>query len=158
VLLVGGFVRLGVPGFEDRGRVVAEQLAHGDATGLVWCLEFAVDESVVEPGGGGIGGSGSVKNVRRASPVDGAEAHGAGFAGGVEITMIELEGFEALASFADGDDFGVGGGVVGGSNAIDAGGDECAVLGDDRGKGPAAVADVFESESDGLAHEVDWHW
>ena len=155
--LVRSSVGFGAPGLEDGVGFVAEKFAHGNAASLMGDLKFAVDEGVVKSCGGGIGGGGSVENARGPSPVDGAEAHGAGFAGGVEVAMIELEGFETLASFADSDDFGVRGGVIGGGDPVGPGGDERAILGDDRGKGSAAVADVFKSEGDGLAHEVEGH-
>ena len=52
----------------------------------------------------GIGGGGGVENFSGSSPVNGAETHGAGLAGGEEFAVIELKGFEALAGVADGDE------------------------------------------------------
>src|SRR5689334_23125630 len=101
--------------------------------------EFAVDEGVVEARGGGVGGSGGVENFGWARPIDGAEAHRTGFAGGEKLAVIELKRFEPLAGFTNGNDFGVGGGVVRGSDAVGAGGDESAILGDDCGERAATI-------------------
>ena len=154
---IGGFVGFGSPSAEDGDGFFAEELVHGNAAFVMRDGNFAVDEGVVETCGSGIGGSGGVEDLRWTSPINCAETHGAGFAGGEEFAVIELKGFEALAGFANRNDFGVGSGVVGSGNTISTCGDEGAAFGDDGSERAAAVADVFKSERDGLAHEVECH-
>lgn len=110
---------------------------HGDGAGFGGECDFAVDEAIVEAGGRGLLlGVGEVDAIE-ASPVDGAETHGAGLATGVEFGAGELEGVEVAAGFADGEDFGVGGGVVGASDGVGGFGDDDAVFDDDRAEGTA---------------------
>src|SRR5580698_3704075 len=67
-------------GFDPRGeagpRFVAEQLRRRQfAFGRVFA-EFRVEEGVVEPGPGGVGGAATEINSVEARPVRGGEAHG----------------------------------------------------------------------------------
>lgn len=118
-------------------------------------LELFINEGVIEPGAGGIGSGGSVKDAGGARPIDCTQAHGAGFAGAIEITTGELKIVKNMAGFADGDDFGVGGGVICGGNAIRALGDHPAVLDDERRERATATgANIFDGERDGTAHEI----
>ena len=141
------FVGLGQPGLENGVGFVAEELVHGDAALVGWNGELAIDEGIVEAGGRGVSGRGGEGDLGRASPVNGTKAHWAGFAGGEQFTVIELKGFETFAGFADGDDFGMGGGVVGGRDAVDTCGNEGAILCNDGRERAAAIADVFEARA-----------
>src|SRR5690242_12155009 len=95
-----------------------EKLFHGNFAAADGEGDFAVDEIIVEGDAGRICAGVSVKDSSKTRPVNGGEAHGAGFATGVEIAVVELKGFEAFAGFANGDDLGVGGWVVGGGDLI----------------------------------------
>ena len=106
-------------------------------------FNLVVEEGVVEAGGGGIGGGVAVEDGVAARPVERGEAHGAGLATGVDLAAGELEGAERRAGGADGDDLGVGGGVVGGGDQVDAGGDDLAVAHDDRAEWAAAPEVTF---------------
>jgi hypothetical protein len=110
-------------------------------------IEFVVNEGVVESRGGGIACAAGVENARGSGPVDRTQTHRTRFAGGVEVAAVELEGGELRAGGADGDDFGVGGGVVGGGDAVDAFDEDFFIADDEGGEGAAAVADVFESRA-----------
>jgi hypothetical protein len=116
-------------------------------------IELVVDEGVVESRGGGIACAAGVENARGSGPVNCTQTHRTRLAGRVEVAAVELECGEVRAGGANGDDFGVGGGVVGGGDAIDAFGEDLCVAGDDGSEGAAAVADVFECEGDGALHE-----
>lgn len=110
-----------------------------------------VKVGVVEAGGGGFELGGSVVDAVQAGPEDGAEAHGTGFATGIDFAAGEVVGVEFRGGAADGGDFGVGGGVVGGGYEIGAFSDQFPGLNDDGAEGPAAVVDVFDGERDGAA-------
>src|SRR5215470_20351699 len=105
--------------------------------------ELAVDESVVETGGCGIGSRRGIENLRRTRPIDGPEAHGTRLTGGEKFAMIQLKKLQTLASLANSHNFGVGGGIARGCDAVGPCRDQSAVFGDDRGERPAAIADVF---------------
>ncbi len=143
---------------EGTQRIRMEQLRDGETSVTGRAAEFFVDEGVVKAGGGSIGGGGGVEDTVRASPVDRAEAHGARFAGRVEIAAGQLETAEDAAGLANGLDFSVGGRVVGGGNAVGAFGDDLAVLNDQSGEG-ATVAGVhiFDGEGDGALQEWFGH-
>ncbi len=53
-----------------------------------------------------------VDQLRDASPIDGAHAHGAGFAGGVEGRLRQVKLSDGFAGRSDGEYLRVGGGVV----------------------------------------------
>jgi len=135
-----------------------EQLRDGETAGTGRAAEFFVDEGVVEVSGGSIGGGGGVEDTVRASPVERAEAHGARFAGRVQIAAGQLEVAKNAAGLANGLDFGVGGRVVGGCDAVGAFGDDLAVFNDQSGEG-ATVAGVhiFDGEGDGALQEWYGH-
>ena len=136
-------------------RLFAEELVHGDAAVRAWASEFGIDEGVVEASAGGIGGSGGVEDASGTSPVDGAEAHGARLASAVEIATGKLEIAQDVAGLADGDDFGVGGGIVGGGDAVGTFSDDAVAFDDESGERAAAAGtDVFDGECDGATHEA----
>ena len=64
-----------------------------------------------------------------------------------------MEGGEDSAGFANGYDFGVGGGIIRGGDAIGAFGEDAAVFGDDRAERAAAGAQVVERKGDGSTHK-----
>jgi hypothetical protein len=64
-----------------------------------------------------------------------------------------LEGGEDSAGFANGYDFGVGGRIIRGGDAIRAFGEDLAVFGDDRTERASAGVQVVERKGDGSSHE-----
>lgn len=127
------------PGLERAQRVGLGELRDGEAASVGRTAEFVVDEGIVETSSGGIGSGGSVENMFRTRPIDCAEAHGARFAGSIEIAPGQLEAVEDATGLADGFDFGVGRRIVGGRNAINGFGDDLAAL-YNKGSEGAALA------------------
>lgn len=75
---------------------------------------------------------------------DGAGAHGAGFEGDVEARVFETPGTAAGGGGGDGDDFGVGGGVLEGFALVVAFADDAVLVHDDAADGHfAGVAGAF---------------
>src|SRR6266849_11187394 len=94
-------------------------------------FQFIVDESVVEARRGGIRGSARVKDARRACPINCALAHWARLTSRVEVASGNLKIIQIAAGLANGDDFGVRGGVVGRSDTVRSFGDHAAVFHDE---------------------------
>ena len=143
------------PDAETGQRLVAQQLRHGQLAVGQGSVQLLVNELVVEADGGGIGLGIAVENPARPGPLNGPQAHGAGFATSVEVAAIELEGAQLLAGFADGIDFGVAGGVVGAGDLVEAAGDDCAVFHHHRAEGAAVPGLHFiNRQANGFAHEL----
>jgi MoxR-like ATPase len=115
---------------------------------------LAIELGIVKAGGGCVGLSGGEPDLIEAGPEDGAEAHGAGLATGVDFAAGEVVVLQGGGGVADGGDLGVGGGVKGGRDEIDAFGEELSVADDDGAEGPAAGGDVGGGERDGAAEPV----
>ena len=94
--------------------------------------ECVIEVDVVEAGFGGIFNTKSIVDAIDACPVDCAEAHRAGLAGGVDFAASEFEVAELVAGVADGGDFAVGGGVVIAEDLVPAFADDFAIADDDR--------------------------
>jgi len=79
--------------------------------------------------------------VADACPVDGADAHGAGFCAGVEGAIGELRRGEVTADQGAGEAFGMLGGIAFGWDCVVAGGDEdlAVLVGDEGAEGMGAV-------------------
>src|SRR5512139_3063942 len=97
---------------------VAQMLLHGDVALRGREHDLLVDLHVVEADGGGVFAVGGVDDAFDVGPAGGGEAHGAGFAVDVKSAAGEVEFVELCASGADGDDFGVGGGIAIGDDAV----------------------------------------
>jgi hypothetical protein len=94
---------------EDLATFVGEE-AGGD-------FDFVVELGVVHDGedraaGSGFGVGGGVDEAGDSGVEDRSGTHGAGFEGGVEGAVFKAVVAEMLASFAEGYDFGMGGGVA----------------------------------------------
>jgi len=61
-------------------RLVAQQLCHGNGARLGRLCDFLINEVIVKLDVGGVGFGVGVVNVPKAGPVNGGQAHGAGFA------------------------------------------------------------------------------
>ena len=93
--------------------------------------------------GAGFGIGCGVDEAGDAGVEDGAGTHGAGFESDVEgaafvIFVQQTVIFEGAAGVAEGDDFGVGGGVVVAEDAVLAAGDDLALVDDDGADGDFA--------------------
>ena len=117
-------------------------------------FQFAVDEGVVETDFGGVlGGIGEI-DARKTGPVDGAKAHGTGFARSVEFAIFQFEDAQFVASATNGNDFGVGGWIIGLSDLICAFGDDLAISHDHGAKrATAAGLKRVDRELNGPFHE-----
>lgn len=119
-----------------------------------WYVDLFVNERVVETRFRGFVAGIRIKDPVGSRPVDGAEAHGAGFAAGVDVTAGELEGAQAAAGIANGDHFGVGGRVVGRGHAVGATADDLSVLDDHTTERPTLVGGgTVPGERDRFLHE-----
>jgi hypothetical protein len=114
----------------------------------------AIDQRVVKADLRGIGiGVGEI-NAGEPGPVDGSQAHGTRLAGSVDLAAFKIEDAKFLAGIANGADFGMRGGIVGGSNLIRAFGNNRAVFHNDRAEGATASrVDVIDRELNGAGHE-----
>ena len=119
--------------------------------------QLVVDECVVEAGVGRVCRNPGVENPRRPRPVDRANTHGAGLAGGVEFAAFQLKFVECAASFTNGDDFGVRRRIIRRRYAVRAFGNDVPIFDHDAAERAATRADIFESERDGAANEFCRH-
>ena len=109
--------------------------------------------------GAGFGVAAGVDEARETGLDEGAGAHGAGFEGDVHDAVEETPVVDGLASLAHGDDFGVGGGVVLGFAAVEAGADDFGsrvgrVVEDEGADGDFVLGGGFLGELERLAHPV----
>ena len=103
-------------------------------------FDAVVESGVVDDGedgsaGAGFGVGGGVDEARDAGVEDGSGAHGAGLEGAVEGGAFEAVVVEREAGGAEGDDFGVGGGVRGGDDGVVTAAYDFAVEGEDCADG-----------------------
>ena len=117
--------------------------------------EFAIEKGIVESGASGIGGAAAVIDGIEARPVGRGQAHGAGFATGVEFAAGECECAQRLAGGADGVDLAVSRGVVGRGDGVRALADDLAFAHNESAKGTAfAGHHVLGGEGDGAAQKL----
>ena len=100
-----------------------------------WVIEDAQDRAA----GSGFGIGGSVDEAGEAGVENGSGTHGTGFEGGVKSAVFEAVVFEGEAGFAEGYDFGVGGGVGVAEDSVLASADDLVVVDDDCAYGDFAV-------------------
>ena len=147
-------VRFFLPFAEGLHSFVAHELLCGNRAFADGPLYFFVDEFVAEIDVLCVLLCVGEADAADASPVDGAEAHGAWFAGGVDGAAFELEGMYFLAGGSYGRDFGMSCRVVVGRDSVDAGSYHFSVAHDDGSEGAAAIGYVVDAQVDGLLHEV----
>jgi len=124
---------------EQRAALFGEQ-AGGDFDAVVKLR--VVDDGEYGAAGAGLGVGRGVDEACDAGVEDGAGAHGAGFEGDVEgaaggVLRQAVVG-EVARGLAQGDDLGVGGGVVVAEDAVLAAGDDLVLVDDDRADGDLA--------------------
>ena len=116
-------------------------------------FQFAIDESIVESCVGSIVLRGGIEEMGESCPIDGAQTHGARFAGSIDVASLEVEIVQLCGSRTNGLHFGMGCGVAVGRYAVDAFGQDFAVSGNDGAKRSSAVAHVFEGQVNGPLHQ-----
>src|SRR5208337_3132256 len=109
--------------------------------------DFAVDQRVVKADLRGISIGVAEINAGEPGPVDRSQAHGTRLAGSVDLAAFKVEDAKFLAGVANGADFGMRRGIVGGSYLICAFGYDCAVFHDDRAEwATASRVDIIDRE------------
>src|SRR6056297_1604674 len=87
-------------------------------------------------------------------PVDRAQAHGTGFAGGIELTAREVVGFQLLCSLPDNQYFGVGRWIVHAGNPVPGPGNDLPVLYQQGGKRSAPGIDILARHLQRTTHKL----
>ena len=114
-----------------------------------------IQEGVVEADLGGLVAGVGVDEAVEPCPVDGGEAHRAGFATGVDGRPLQAEIGETGAGAADGDDFGMGGRVAGCRDLVTAFADDDPVFHHHRAERAAGAAvHPLSGEFDGTGEET----
>src|SRR5579885_1686588 len=129
---VRNFVGFIQPFLEHRAALRQGQMDEGNAAAEDGLAELAIDGVVVEADRGGIGPRVGVVDAVEPRPVDGPQAHGTGLAAGIEIAAREAEAAGRPAGFADRDDLGMGGRIVGRGHPVEALGDHGPGADDER--------------------------
>ncbi len=118
--------------------------------------EFLVKEFVGEACSGGIMTVGRKENFPDLGPVESGHTHGAGFATRVENAVLESVAAEVFGCVAEGDDFRVSGGVVGGQHPIPASCDDRAVLNNDGAERTAlSLLHSLNSKGEGFLEKTE---
>ncbi len=129
-------------------------MLHGDATFGEAAGQFVVQLVVAEADGRRFGAAVGKDDAADSCPIGGGEAHRAGFAGGVEGAVAQVEVAEGGTGHADGGDFGMGGGVLAADDAVPAFADDLAVVHDDGAKRAAiAFLAALAGQFDGAGEE-----
>jgi hypothetical protein len=90
----------------------------------------------------------------RPGPINGSQAHGAGFTGGVDLTAFQLKAVEVLAGIPDGYYLGMSCGVVGGSDPVIASPHYLISFHHNTAKGPPFITfHSLSGKGNGLHHE-----
>lgn len=147
------------PCTESCKRFITHDLDRGDTAMQVRFLQFVVQESIVKSDFSSIlGGIGEI-NPRKVSPIDCAETHGTGFAGGIELAILQVKYAQIRAGLPDGEHLRMSGRIIGRSDSIHALGDDLAVSYDYRPKRPASSRiDTVDGELNGSCHEGVAHF
>ena len=105
--------------------------------------EFIVEEIVIKACVAGISGCCAVVDNSETCPVAGGEAHRAGLATGVELTIDEREIADSFCGGTNSINLSVSRGVVRCGNCVDAFSDDFSIAHDDSGKRPATPEVTF---------------
>ena len=112
-------------GGEEGGEKLGAMVGHYAGGDLDSVIEADVGAELVEGlDGAGFGVGGAVDQAGDAGVDNGAGAHGAGFEGDGEGGVLETPVAQLAGGLADGEDFGVGGGVFVEDSAVVGGGDD----------------------------------
>jgi hypothetical protein len=119
---------------------------------------LTVDKRILEADTGRVLLGGRIKNSSRPCLIWGAHAHGAGLAIRVNVTPREPGVSQSEASLPDGNDFRVGGGIVGRRDLIGSASYDFSALHNQGGKRPTfTVSGIFQGELYHSRHESVWH-
>jgi hypothetical protein len=133
---------------------LAHHLNHGNLALGVRLGDFCIDSGIIKADFRSVRCEIAKVNSVNPSPVDCAQAHWAGFAGGIEVTAPEFEIVKFLARLADGQHFSVCRGIVHRRNLIRTFGYDDAFFDDDTAERPATPgAYILERELNGAGHE-----
>src|ERR1700687_6297373 len=100
-----------LPGSKCRQCFLAHHLNHGNLALGVRLGDFRIDSGIIKTDLRGVRCEIAKVDSVNPSPVDCAQAHWAGFAGGIEVTAPEVETAKFLARLADGPHFSVRRGI-----------------------------------------------
>src|SRR5208282_1210311 len=147
-----------LPGSKGRQCFLAHHLSHGNLALRVRLLDFRIDRGIVKADSCCVRGEIAKVNSVDASPIDRTEAHGAGFAGSVEIAALKLEESKFLAGLANGQYFSVRRGIVGRCNLIRGFRYDVAIFCDDGAERTTAPgAYIIKRELNRAGHESFVH-
>ena len=142
------------PRSKRRQCFVAHHLNHGNLALGVRLGDFFIDSGIIKADFRSVRCEIAKVNSVNSSPVDCAQAHGAGFAGGIEVTASEFETAKFLARLADGQHFSVRRGIVHRRNLIRTFRYDDAFFDNDTTEWPAAPrAYILERQLNGAGHE-----
>lgn len=127
-------ISLFLPQFKSLKALCSQERKHRDFAAEWVDVDFLVDKVVIKPRISCILFGAGIEDSSWSCPKNRTQTHGAGFAGGVDFTSLELEVIQIFAGFTDGDDFCVGGGVVGFQNHVGALTDDLSVFDDHTAK------------------------
>jgi hypothetical protein len=133
---------------------LAHHLNHGNLALGVRLGDFRIDSGIIKADFGSVGCEIAKVNFADPSPVDCAQAHRAGFAGGIKVTAPEFETAKFLARLADSQHFSVRRRVVHRRNLIRTFRYDDAFFDDDTAERAAAPGTyILERELNGAGHE-----
>ena len=147
-----------LPRSKCRQGFLAHHLNHGNLALGVRLGDFCVDCRIIKADFRRVRCEIAKVNSVNSSPVDRAQAHGARFAGGIEVTAPEFETAKFLTRLADGQYFSVRRGVVHRRNLIRTFRYDDAFFDNDTAEWPAASgAYILERQLNGAGHESFVH-
>ena len=119
---------------------------------------FPVDERIIETDFGRVTRGISEIHVRETTPVDGTEAHGAGFARGVQFAIQQLKIAQFAAGLPDRHYFRVSRGIIRKGHTICSLAHNRCVFDNDRPKwSTTAALNGFDCELDSAQHKLVFH-
>lgn len=127
-----------------------------DAAGdLAAVIEIGGLKEIPKATGSSAFGIGAAKDDAADATVDdGSGAHGAGFFGDVEITLVQAPIAHGALGLGEGEHLGMGGGILQSLDLIPGAGDYLSLMDDDGSDGHFVLMGGFSSLPEGFAHEV----
>lgn len=136
----------------------AQHLNHGNSALGVGPRDLRINSGIVKADFGSVGCKIAKINFVDVRPIDRSETHGAGFAGGIEITAPQFEAAKFLARLPDREHLGVRCGIVRCSDLIGSLRYDDAFFDDDGAeRSTASGTDIVDRELNGAGHESVVH-
>jgi len=155
---INNLVRLVYPRPEGSKCLLPHHLSRWNPAFRVGQSDFPVNERVIETDLGRVTRGVSEIHVREATPVDGTEAHGAGFARSVQFAIHQLKIAQFTAGLPDRYHFRMSRGIVRKGHTICALAYNRCVLNHDRPKwSTTAALNGIDCELDSAHHELVFH-